>query len=51
MWSALACCIVLLADSPELQKMLDTMGQYVEEWKFGTNASIIKTMHGCGGNQ
>ena len=27
--------VVLLAEYPEeLQKMLDMMGQYVEEWKF-----------------
>ena len=27
--------VVLLAESPdELQKMLDMMGQYAEEWKF-----------------
>ena len=37
--------IVLLAESPEeLQKMLDRMGQYAEEWKFSFNASKSKTM-------
>ena len=30
--------VVLLAESPdELQKMLDMMGQYAEEWKFSFN--------------
>ena len=37
--------VVLLAESPdELQKMLDMMGQYAEEWKFSFNASKCKTM-------
>ena len=37
--------VVLLAESPdELQKMLDMMGQYAEEWKFSFNASKSKTM-------
>ena len=37
--------IVLLGESPEeLQKMLDRMGQYAEEWKFSFNASKSKTM-------
>ena len=37
--------IVLLAESPEeLQKMLDRMGQYAEEWKFSFNAGKSKTM-------
>ena len=36
---------MLLAESPdELQKMLDMMGQYAEEWKFSFNASRSKTM-------
>ena len=36
---------MLLAESPdELQKMLDMMGQYAEEWKFSFNASKSKTM-------
>ena len=37
--------VVLLAESPdELQKMLDMMGLYAEEWKFSFNASKSKTM-------
>ena len=37
--------VVLLAEFPdELQKMLDMMGQYTEEWKFSFNASKSKTM-------
>ncbi len=37
--------IVLLAESPkELQRMLDTMGQYAEEWRFTFNARKSKSM-------
>ena len=37
--------IVLLAESPdELQRMLDTVGEYAEEWRFTFNAVKSKTM-------
>ena len=37
--------VVLLAEAPdELQKMLDMVGQYAEEWKFSFNASKSKSM-------